>query len=39
VLFAKEVAFRAHGVPGSEELLESLVQLLGHAERNLSGAG
>ena len=28
-LFAKEVAFRAHGVPGSEEALESLVEILG----------
>jgi Histidine kinase-, DNA gyrase B-, and HSP90-like ATPase len=35
-LFAKEVAFRAHGVPGSEEALESLVEILAHAERNLS---
>jgi hypothetical protein len=38
-LFAKEVAFRAHGVPGSEEALESLVEILAHAERNLSGSG
>jgi hypothetical protein len=38
-LFAKEVAFRAHGVPGSEEALESLVEILAHAERNLGGAG
>ena len=37
-LFAKEVALRAHGVPGSEEALESLVEILAHAERNLSGA-
>ena len=37
-LFAKEVALRAHGVPGSEEALESLVEILAHAERNL-GAG
>ena len=36
VLFAKEVALRAHGVPGSEEALESLVEILAHAERNLS---
>lgn len=36
-LFAKEVAFRAHGVPGSEEALESLVEILAHAERNLGG--
>ena len=36
-LFAKEVALRAHGVPGSEEALESLVEILAHAERNLSG--
>ena len=35
-LFAKEVAFRAHGVPGSEDALESLVEILAHAERNLS---
>lgn len=34
-LFAKEVALRAHGVPGSEETLESLVEILAHAERNL----
>jgi hypothetical protein len=38
-LFAKEIALRAHGVPGSEEALESLVEILAHAERNLSGAG
>jgi hypothetical protein len=38
-LFAKEVALRAHGVPGSEEALESLVEILAHAERNLSGSG
>jgi hypothetical protein len=37
-LFAKEVALKAHGVPGSEEALESLVEILAHAERNLSGA-
>jgi hypothetical protein len=37
-LFAKEVALRAHGVPGSEETLESLVEILAHAERNLSTA-
>jgi hypothetical protein len=36
-LFAKEVALRAHGVPGNEEALESLVEILAHAERNLSG--
>jgi hypothetical protein len=35
-LFAKEVALRAHGVPGSEEALEGLVEILAHAERNLS---
>jgi len=35
-LFAKEVALRAHGVPGGEEALESLVEILAHAERNLS---
>jgi hypothetical protein len=35
-LFAKEVALRAHGVPGSEEALESLVEILAHAERNLA---
>jgi len=34
-LFAKEVALRAHGVPGTEEALESLVEILAHAERNL----
>lgn len=34
-LFAKEVAFRAHGTPGTEEALESLVEILAHAERNL----
>jgi hypothetical protein len=39
-LFAKEVALRAHGVPGTEEALESLVEILAHAERNLgAGAG
>jgi hypothetical protein len=38
-LFAKEVAYRAHGVPGSEAALESLVEILAHAERNLSGIG
>jgi hypothetical protein len=38
-LFAKEVASRADGVPGSEEALESLVEILAHAERNLSGGG
>ena len=37
-LFAKEVALRAHGVPGSEAALESLVEILAHAERNL-GSG
>jgi hypothetical protein len=37
-LFAKEVALRAHGVPGSEDALESLVEILAHAERNL-GSG
>jgi hypothetical protein len=35
-LFAKEVALRAHGVPGSEDALESLVEILAHAERNLA---
>ena len=35
-LFAKEVALRAHGVPGSEAALESLVEILAHAERNLA---
>jgi hypothetical protein len=34
--FAKEVALRAHGVPGSEEALESVVEILAHAERNLA---
>jgi hypothetical protein len=37
-LFAKEVALRAHGVPGSEDALESLVEILAHAERNLSSS-
>jgi hypothetical protein len=37
-LFAKEVALRAHGVPGSEDVLESLVEILAHAERNLTSA-
>jgi hypothetical protein len=37
-LFAKEVAFRAHGVPGSEDALESLVEILAHAERNLASS-
>ena len=35
-LFAKEVALHAHGVPGSEAALESLVEILAHAERNLA---
>jgi len=35
-LFAKEVALRAHSVPGTEEALESLVEILAHAERNLA---
>jgi hypothetical protein len=35
-LFAKEVVLRAHGVPGSDEALESLVEILAHAERNLA---
>jgi hypothetical protein len=37
-LLAKEIAQRTHGVPGSEAALESLVEILAHAERNLRGA-
>jgi hypothetical protein len=36
-LLAKEIAQRTHGVPGSEAALESLVEILAHAERNLRG--
>ena len=36
-LLAKEIALRTHGVPGSEAALESLVEILAHAERNLRG--
>ena len=36
VPITKEVALRADGVPGREEALESLVEILPHAERNLA---
>jgi len=36
-LLAKEIAQRTHGVPGSEAALESVVEILAHAERNLRG--
>jgi hypothetical protein len=36
-LLAKEIALRTHGVPGSEAALDSLVEILAHAERNLRG--
>jgi hypothetical protein len=36
-LLAKEIAQRTHGVPGSEAALESMVEILAHAERNLRG--
>jgi hypothetical protein len=37
-LFAKEVVNRSFGIPGSDELLERIVEILAHAERNLRGA-
>ena len=37
-LFAKEVVQRSFASPGSDELLERLVEVLAHAERNLRGA-
>jgi hypothetical protein len=36
-LFAKELVNRSFGMPGSEELLERMVEVLAHAERNLRG--
>lgn len=35
-LFAKELAARACPVPGAEELLETVLAVIAHAERNLS---
>ena len=37
-LFAKEMVNRSFSMPGSEELLERMVEVLAHAERNLRGA-
>ncbi len=36
-LLAKEIALRTHGVPGCEAALEGMIEILAHAERNLSG--
>lgn len=38
-LLAKEVALRHAGRPELDDTLESMVEILAHAERNLSGAG
>jgi hypothetical protein len=37
-LFAKEIALRTYGHPGAEPVLEALVEVLAHAERNLRGS-
>jgi hypothetical protein len=37
-LLAKEIVQRSYGQPGSSELLERIVEVLAHAERNLRGA-
>lgn len=37
-LFAKEIVHRSYGRPGTDELLERMVEVLAHAERNLRGA-
>lgn len=37
-LLAKEIVQRTHGGPGADAALESLVEILAHAERNLRGA-
>jgi hypothetical protein len=36
-LLAKEIVSRTHGGPGADHALESLVEILAHAERNLRG--
>ena len=36
-LLAKEIVQRSYGQPGTSELLERLVEVLAHAERNLHG--
>ncbi len=36
-LFSKEIVQRSYGRPGTEEILERLVEILAHAERNLRG--
>ena len=38
-LFAKDVVLRSYALPGSSEVLERMVEILAHAERNLRGAG
>jgi len=38
-LFAKDVVLRSYALPGSSEVLERMVEILSHAERNLKGAG
>jgi hypothetical protein len=37
-LFAKEIVLRSFGGPGSSPLLEHMVEVLAHAERNLRGS-
>jgi hypothetical protein len=37
-LLAKEIVLRTSGRPEVAEVLESLVEVLAHAERNLRGA-
>jgi hypothetical protein len=37
-LLAKWIVARTHGGPGADAALESLVEILAHAERNLRGA-
>lgn len=36
-LFAKDIALRSFGVPGASDVLERMVEILAHAERNLRG--
>lgn len=36
-LFAKDVATRSFGIPGAVDVLERMVEILAHAERNLRG--
>jgi hypothetical protein len=36
-LFAKDLALRSFGVPGANDVLERMVEILAHAERNLRG--